>query len=186
MGKYTWLKVLNSPFKLPSLKWYVGKIAVGVPYFYPRKWVKYTHRDRVEAANKALSESGRVKKSFQEWYDSYKNYSKAVPLKIGVSSCGLGWKTKWEETDYRWEWAPILSFVFFKWQIACTVIVDNPDHYWTSWLYYERDTDKSRSKKERLKQCREGFSQIYISHSKEGKKEIDYYELILKKKYLKK
>jgi hypothetical protein len=34
-----WLKVLNSPFKPFRIKFYIGKTAIGVPYFYPRKWV---------------------------------------------------------------------------------------------------------------------------------------------------
>ena len=153
-----WLKVLNSPFKLPRLKWYIGETAVGVPYFLPRKWVPNTEKS---------------------------GYLKAVPIKIGFDSCTLGWKTKWEETDYRWEWSPILSFSFFKWQIACTVIVDYPDHYWTSWLYYSRNTDKHLSKKERLEQCKINFPQIYTVWRKgEEKMEVDYYNLILKKKYL--
>jgi len=36
------IKSLWSPFKPFKLKWYIGKIAVGTPYFYPRKWVKGT------------------------------------------------------------------------------------------------------------------------------------------------
>jgi len=40
-----WMGVLNSPFKAFKLKFYMGKVAVGVPYFLPRKWVKFTEKD---------------------------------------------------------------------------------------------------------------------------------------------
>lgn len=184
MRLHNWLKVLNSPFKLPKLKWYIGKIAVGLPYFYPRKWVKFTHEDAKEAANKALNDPKWVKKSFDEWYSYYMKCQKAVPLTIGFSSCDLGWKTKWTETDYRYEWSPIYSFVFFKWQIACWVYVEEPDHYWPAWLYYENNTDKTKSKKIRIQQCKEGFPNIWKVHDRNGTRTVDYYPLILKKKYL--
>lgn len=151
MRKLQFLKVLFSPFKPFKLKWYFGKIAVGVPYFYPRVWNKE---------------------------------GKAVPKKIGFDLVSLGWKIKWEYTDYRFEWSPILSFVFFKWQIACIVTVDHPDHYWTAWLYYERNTDKTKSVIERVKQCREGFPNIWRVHEKDSEYTVDYYNLILKRKYL--
>ena len=82
MKKFTFLRVLFSPFKPFKLNWYCGRIAIGTPYFYPRRWVK----------------------------------GKPVPKKIGFDSVRLGWKTKWRDDDYRFEWAPIWSFVFFKWQ----------------------------------------------------------------------
>lgn len=108
-----------------------------------------------------------------------------VPKKIGFDFVGLGWKTKWSNTDYRFEWYPLLSFVFFGYQIAVIVNAPHSSNYWESWLYYERDTDKSKSKKERIEQCKLEFSQKYTSHYSDGKKEIiDYYKLILKKKYL--
>jgi hypothetical protein len=157
MKKFTWLKILNSPFKLPKLRWYFGKIAVGVPYFFPRKTVK-----------------SKTKPGYLEF----------KPLKIGFSSCGLGWKTKWEDTDYRYEWSPVLSFVFFRWQIACWPAVEHPDNYWTAWLCYERNTDKTKSTKERIKQCRELFPNIWRVHEKDSEYTVDYYNLILKRKYL--
>jgi hypothetical protein len=49
-------------------------------------------------------------------------------------------------------------------------------------LFYENDTDKTKSPKERIKQCKEEFSMKYTTSSKEeGKKQIDYYDLILKR-----
>jgi hypothetical protein len=61
------------------------------------------------------------------------------------------------------------------------VIPEHQNHYWEAWLFYENDTDKTKSPKERIKQCKEEFSMKYTTSSKEeGKKEIDYYDLILK------
>ena len=57
-----WLKVLNSPFKPFSVRCYVGKTAVGIPYFLPRKWVKATPALAKKAAleTKNASEAQRA------------------------------------------------------------------------------------------------------------------------------
>lgn len=84
--KLEWMRIYFSPFKPIVPRFYIGKISVGTPYFYPRKWVKDKEKP---------------------------GYLKAIPRKIGFDFVTLGWKTKWEETDYRHEWNPIWSFVFF-------------------------------------------------------------------------
>jgi len=189
-----WLKVLNSPFKPFRVRLYAGKIQVGVPYFYPRKWVKATpelrtkaaldHIKREERFNKSNPDSARKIKSFEELYEEYKNYSFPVPLKVGFSYCGLGWKTKWTNTDFRYEWGPVLSFVFFGYQIALTVGHKHSSHYWEAWLYYEYATDKTKSKRERIEQCKKEFNQTWKVYSNGEEEIINYYELILKTKYL--
>ena len=182
MGKFTYLRALFSPFKPFKLKWYFGEITIGTPYFYPRNWVKYTNQDVIDAANESLADKKLIKKTFDEWCEYYRGHQKAVPKKFGFDFVPLGWKTKWD--DYRFEWAPLWSFVFLKWQIVVMFIAPEQSHYWESWLYYYRDTDKSKSKQERIKECREKAPQIWTSH-KDGKTEkIDYYNLILRKKYL--
>ena len=190
-----WLKVLNSPFKPFNVKFYAGKIQVGVPYFLPRKWVKATPKLRRKAAldkikseeryNELNPNSARKIKSFEELYNEYKNYSFPIPLKVGFSYCGLGWKTKWTSTDFRYEWGPVLSFVFFGYQIALMVGRKDVSQYWESWLYYKYATDKTKSKRERIEQCRKEFPQTWVIKS-QGKEDetIDYYQLILKSKYL--
>lgn len=188
MKKFTWIKVLFSPFKPFKIRVYIGKTTIGVPYFLPRKWVKYTEKDIEEKINEVMNNPKFIQKPYDYWYDSYKNYSKAVSLKVGFSYCDLGWKTKWSDTDYRYEWNPVLSFVFFGYQIALRVYTEYPDHYWTSWLYYERNTNKTKSKKERIQQCIKEFPQIWQT-SKHVDNQIvrettDYYKLILRKKYL--
>jgi hypothetical protein len=154
-----YLKTFNSPFKQPTLKWYFGKIAIGTPYFYPRKWVKDPNKP---------------------------GYQKAIPKKIGFDFVSLGWKTKWTNTDYRFEWSPLASFVFFGLQIAVTVVASEANHFWEAWLYYERNTDHSLSKEERIQKCIEEFPLIYTVHQTNKPKEtINYYNKILKPKYLK-
>ena len=156
MNKFNFLKVYNSPFITPKIRFYVGKLQYGTPIFYPRRWVKSKEKD---------------------------GYLTTVPKYIGFDFVGLGWKIKWE--SYRHEWNPIWSFVFFKWQFCIFFDVPHYSHYWESWLYYELDTDKKLSKSERIKQCIEQYPQIWSRWSKDGEKEtIDYYTKILKKEYL--
>ena len=190
--RFRWLKVLNSPFKPFKVSMYVGKTQVGVPYFYPRKWVKGNNRlitlavTSEIAAQKKWNELNptyaRKIKSFEELFEEKKNYNFAVPLKVGFSYCSLGWKTKWSYTDYRHEWNPVLSFVFFGYQIALTFYSPYGSHYWESWLYYEYETDKTKSKRERIEQCRKEAPETWSSNDVV----TDYYELILKRKYLNK
>lgn len=155
--QFMFLKALNSPFKPFKLKWYIGKIAIGTPYFYPRIWKE--NKDKP-------------------------GYLIAIPKKIGFDFVELGWKTKWTSTDYRFEWSPLISFVFFKWQIALMFIAPEPSHYWTSWLYYEYNTDKSKYKRERIMKCQEEFPQNWTQYKNGNKETINYYKLILKEKYL--
>ena len=197
--KLKFLNAFNSPFLRPKLSFYLGKTELGVPYFLPRKWVKATPE---QAKKRALEEIEHIKryneinakngspreiKSFEEYYKEYLRYEFATPKKIGFDFVELGYKTKWSDTDYRFEWAPRLSFVFFGYQFAITVTAPERDHYWEAWLYYENHTDKSLSKEERIELCKKNFPLNYkVSQSgKEGWEHIDYYTKILKPKYLK-
>jgi hypothetical protein len=153
INDFDFLRAYNSPFKAPKLKWYFGKIAIGTPYFLPRKWVKSKEKN---------------------------GYLTAVPRKIGFDFVRLGWKTKYDY--YRHEWNPLISFVFFKWQIALMFIPDHDMHYWESWLYYTRETKGTT--KQRIAQCRKEAPQTWTSHSGDGKVTTDYYDLILKTKWL--
>lgn len=189
-----WLKVLNSPFKPFNIRLYVGKTQVGTPYFLPRKWVKGSSKLITEAVLKNIESekrynalnpnSARKIKSFEELYEGYKNYSFPRPIKVGFSYCGLGWKTKWTSTDFRYEWGPVLSFVFFGYQIALMVGCKDVSQYWESWLYYEYATDKTKSKRERIEQCKKEFPQTWKVSSQNKEETVDYYQLILKSKYL--
>lgn len=151
MNKFKFLKSYFSPFKPIKPTFYIGKLRHGTPIFFPRIW-----RNKPD-----------------------KTGSYAIPKKIGFDFIGLGWKTKWDEHDYRHEWNPIWSFVFFKWQIA--IIFNEPTfHYWECWLAYELSTDKTKSPKERIKQAKEVFPCKWISYEKDKQIPICYWDYILK------
>jgi len=155
MRNFDYLRAYCSPFKPPRLSFYCGKITLGTPYFYPRKWVRNKEKE---------------------------GYLTAVPRKIGFDFVPLGWKTKYD--DYRFEFSPMISFVFLKWQIAVTFVAPHDvDHYWESWLYYTRETKGDTA--ERVALCRQLAPQTWTRHHQDGTKETtDYYNLILKKKWL--
>lgn len=200
MRKFEFLKIYNSPFKLPHLKFYIGEVAVGTPYFLPRKWVKATPEMAMKSAMDEIAEREKWNeknansnfkhtiRSLDEVYQQKLHYQFPVPKKIGFDFVGLGWKTKWSETDYRFEWSPIWSFVFFKWQIA--LIFSGPDsmstsHYWEAWLYYKNHIDKDLlSMETRVEILKKEFPQTYTIYKNDGSEEkINYYDVILKKKY---
>ena len=187
------LKAFNSPFKRPKLEWYFGEVALGTPYFFPRKWVKPTHEMAMEAAmkeiarredwNKANADSKfkHTVPSLDEIYEAMLIHSVAVPKKIGFDFVSLGYKTKWSNTDYRFEWSPRFSFVFFKWQIALTIVPIENNHYWEAWLYYNYNTKGTQ--RERIEQCKKEFPLKFTIWEKDTKRSVDYYDVILKDKY---
>lgn len=188
------LKALFSPFKPFGLRLYCGKIAIGTPYFFPRRWVKATPKlaheatleyiQKEERYNEMNPKYARKIKPYEEIYKEKLRYNYAVPRKFGFDFVRLGWKTKWSDTDYRFEWAPLLSFVFFKWQIAIIAAAPERSRYWECWLYYDRNTDKTKSRRERIIQCRREFPQTWSHYEGDSKITIDYYNKILKPKYL--
>jgi hypothetical protein len=148
------ISYFNTPFVRPKIKLYIGKVSIGTPYFLPRKAIKDPDKP---------------------------GYLKFVPKKIGFDVVTLGWKTKWSQ--FRFEWDPLISFVFFKWQIAITISATEQDHYWESWLYYQYETDKTKSKLERAIQCQKKYPQNWKLSKNGVETKVDYYDLILKKKY---
>ena len=183
---FEWLKILFSPFTLFKIKCYVGKVQIGTPYFLPRKWVKLNKEDCLRKATQDCQNPQHIKYGFdpESISHEYANWTKPVPLTIGFNYCSLGWKTKWTSTDFRHEWNPVYSFVFFGYQIAITIYHEHHSHFWESWLYYEYATNKTKSKHERVEQCRREYPQTWTSH-KHNKEPIttDYYTKILKPKY---
>jgi len=148
--KFKWMKVYFSPFKPPSPRLYIGKVAIGTPYFYPRRWVR----------------------------SDKPGYKKPVPKKIGFDFVGLGYKTKWSDTDYRFEWTPVWSFVFFKWQVAIIFKVPETSHFWECWLYYSRNTKGTTE--QRIRQAKKEFPCIWTSYKDGTETEICYWDVILK------
>lgn len=108
MSKFSFLKVYNSPFKPFLPKLYIGKIAVGVPIFYPRIWVPHSTK---------------------------KGYLKAKPKLIGFDFVDLCWK--WKFDSIRFEYNPVWSFVFFDYQIALVFAPPYDSYYWECWLGYK-------------------------------------------------
>jgi hypothetical protein len=152
------IKAFFSPFKRPKLLFYLGRVAVGTPIFYPRKWVRSRQKT---------------------------GYMEANPKKVGFDFVGLGYKMKWNE--FRHEWNPVFSFVFFGYQFAITVRPEEADHYWECWLNFEYRTDKSKSWKERIAESRKIFPCVWTTYGADapaGGRHICYWDEILKKKYL--
>jgi hypothetical protein len=177
-----YLQTYNSPFKPLKLKFYFGKAKLGVPYFLPRKWVKITNEEALEKATEATLRKGFFYgKDPNTIIDKFSNRTKAVNKKIGFDFIGLGWKTKFN--SYRFETNPIWSFVFFNYQFAITFDTDHQTQYWESFLYYYFETDKSKSKKERIIQCIKKNPCIWTSSVNGERVSTDYYKLILKEKY---
>ena len=180
---FSWLKVYFSPFKGPSMKFYFGEVAIGTPYFFPRKWVRLSREEAVARAIESINDNRYIKKSFEEWFNSYRKYRKPIARKIGFDFVSLGWKTKWSNYDYRFEHSPVWSFVFFKWQIAITFVAPEMHHYWECWLYYSKDTKGTT--KERLTQARKEFPCVWITNYNKGvEKTTCYWDIILKDKWL--
>jgi len=191
---FEFLKAYNSPFLAPKPHLYIGKVALGTPHFFPRKWVKATPERATEAAlreiedtkkfNENHTEYKRTVKTFDDLYVEKMRWSYTEPKKIGFDFVSLGWKTKWSDTDYRFEWSPRWSFVFFKWQIAITFVAPQIDHYWECWLFYTRNTDKTKSIEQRITQCRKEFPCNWISSIDGVKTTTCYWDVILKEKWL--
>lgn len=153
------LNLLNSPLKLPKLKFYFGKISVGTPYFYPRRWIK--------------TKNGHTPKTCKYF-------------KIDIVN--LGYKTKWSSSDYRFEWGPLLSIVILNKQFCVFLYSPTPDNlistYWETYLLYKNHTNKNNNIKQRTRELVENYP-CKITSWKDGNKETIYpYKHILKEKYL--
>ena len=84
INRFSWLGILNSPFKPFKVGFYAGKIAIGVPYFFPRKWVKGNNKLITAAVTSEIAaqkkwnelnpEHARKIKSFEELFQEKKNY----------------------------------------------------------------------------------------------------------------
>ena len=191
LKSFEWMSVYFSPFKPPIPRVYIGKVAIGTPYFFPRVWKKATTKTALEAT---LKEIKRVKehnekeptykfivKTFSEIYEQKMNSSFAQPKKIGFDFVSLGWKTKYD--SFRHEWNPVWSFVFFNYQFAIIFVPKHDNHFWECYLFYSRET--KGTVKERLEICRKEFPCKWTSHNSDGTKiTTDYWDVVIKKKYL--
>ena len=152
MNKFTFLEAYCSPFKRPMLRLYVGKVAIGVPYFFPR----YTFKSKTR-----------------------KGWLEFKTRRFGFDFVDLGWKTKWSDTDYRFEHSPVWSFVLLNFQVALMFVPEHKEWYWQAWLYYKYNTKGTTN--ERVAQCRAEYPLMVTSYPDETT--TDYYTLILKDKW---
>jgi len=185
-------KAMFSPFRRLTLKVYAGKLAIGMPYFYPRKLVYVSEAEAIEIANEQCDkyDAKNIGYDYADELQKARRTRRFVPRRFGFDYIGLGYKTKWSNTDYRFEWSPRLSFVCFGYQIAVTVVPKLPkdvsiDYYWESWLYYNYNTDVTKTPKERIAETRKERTGMVTSYQK-GKDPVTscIWDSILKSRYL--
>jgi hypothetical protein len=195
MNKFDFLRAFRSPFQRPKIRFYIGRRNIGTPYFLPRKWVKATpelahkaaiqHIEKEESYNRLNPQSARKIKPYNEIYEEKLRYNYAVRKRIGFDFVGLGWKTKWTSTDFRFECAPRWSFVAGPLQIAIVFDHPHPNMYWEAWLFYRHCTDRSARVSERVAKMKSEFPLTFKIDTKEETKIVNYYDKILRSKWIK-
>ena len=179
-------KLINSPFKFPKIKFYLGEVKYGTPWFLPRKAVKFTMKESELKAKEWIDDKnsrhfGKDLKTVAEKHN--KGHLKFVDKTIGFDIVRLGYKYKFD--SIRFEWNPMFSFVFFGLQFCIFIVPKNNSSYWESWIYYHKHTDKKKPTLERLKQCIEEDPQRWTRHHNGEKSSIDYCKVNLKNKWIK-
>lgn len=56
---------------------------------------------------------------------------------FGIKVVNLGWKTKWDEYDIRFEWSPAIHLIILNRQIAIRLWHEEDD-YWEAMVLYTR------------------------------------------------
>jgi hypothetical protein len=80
--RFNWMRVYFSPFKPIIPKLYIGKVAIGTPYFLPRKFRRYTAQEAIDAVIKELNEKPQSRKiGFEKLYYDYSRRNKSVAKK---------------------------------------------------------------------------------------------------------
>lgn len=189
-----WVPLLfgRTPFVHLKGHWYFGKIAIGVPYFYPRYLRKKTDADIIETLiDMSDNERRYIKENngWKTWLDNQHESHKFVQAKwFKFDYVRLGWKTKWDE--YRFEWNPGFSLVLFNKQLNVIFKPDMPttfdfdDVYWEGWLTYNFETDKKKPVHDRLIEFFNKYGAIWKRTNELGKEEdVDYMYEILKPNY---
>jgi hypothetical protein len=182
------------------MKFYFGKTKIGTPYFLPRKFVKNTPENALKEAKRRQAEmiyerdnnpenpfTSRIP-TIESIISEMKYDRIPVTKRFSIDLVPLGYKTKWSETDYRFEWSPRLSIVAFGYQFAITweAPVESV-YYWEAFLLYNNHIKTFLSDKpmrERVSMCRDLFPMSFTEYKKDSKRTFDEYDTILKKKYL--
>ena len=199
MNKLEFLHIYLSPLKRPRVLFYFGKTKFGTPYFFPRKFIKNTPENALKEAKRRQDRMIRERDNnpenpFTSYIPSIESiisemkYDRIpVDKKFSFDFVPLGYKTKWSETDYRFEWSPRLSIVAFGYQLAITWAAPiGSVYYWEAFLLYNNHIKHLPNKtvKEKVKMCRELFPLSFTEYKKDSKRTFDEYDVILKKKYL--
>jgi len=154
----TYKDIKNSPFKLPTVNFYLGKIKYYTPYFLPRGFNKnifslrklelkseeelekyatqYPYlKDKVKFKNLPM-----VRRS-NDWI--FKLFGNSYWLEIGCpikyTSSELAYKDKFNSP--RHEWNPFFHIYFFHWQFCIQLGAPKADRfddaYWEMWLWFK-------------------------------------------------
>lgn len=159
------MRLKDSPFKIPKLKVYIGKIKFYTPYFEPRgfhrslisfrrlklrskeQYEEYVKRyqfkkdtDDAKYLNLPMVKRSKSKILFNRFYITWGNPIKFERVK-------LGWKTKFGTP--RFEWSPSCQFWFFKWQVVFYYQIENPDKFWEMYLWWKYFSDCDIEKAEK-------------------------------------
>lgn len=122
-------KQLSGVFKLPKRRYYLGRVAHGAPYFYPRNYV------------------GSVA-AIDAKYPTFAIFG--IPIRIGfpvvVKSYGLGYKDKFDTP--RLEWVPTFHIFFFGLQFSIfhTAPIGSNEGYYEQALWYLKYCDRDIAK----------------------------------------
>lgn len=171
-----------SPFKPVKWRFYLGNTKIGTPVFLPRRWRNLTKAEIKQRALESLVDPKLKTRTLEEWESYYSGHMKAVPKKVGFDFVDVRWKTKWRRNDYRHEYDPVFSLVFLGYQFAIMFTAPHSPHYWECFLYYHYETKGTW--KERIAQCRKESPQKWTTHSNGVDKSVDYYDEVVKKRYL--
>lgn len=161
-----------SIFKLPELKWYLGKLAFGTPYFYPINFnptiisIRRLKRRSQEDHDKLMverpwcpSEDVRysnvpmVRRTWDTVFTIFnRDYFMSIGWPIMIKDVKFGWKDKYDTP--RFEFAPSFQIYFFKWQFVLYLAApkdktDYGDSYWEHvlWFYKYQNMNIKKAKK---------------------------------------
>lgn len=182
-------------FISPKKKWYIGKLALGSPYFYPRGFVdtiinfrklELTSEERLiklglkEEVVRGEGYDGKDKfinlpvvRRAKYWF--FKLLGNYYWLQIGwpimIGTVGLGWKDKFGTP--RHEWDPQFYIYFFKWQLVVWwSSLDSSERYWEQmlwYLYYQKEYNKE-SRQVDINKARENWPWATWTDLTNGKK----------------
>ena len=169
------IKDFKGVFVSPVIKYYLGKLVYGTPYFWPRNFNKniISIRKLIPKTQEELEKESLDHPYFYK-RDKFKNIPMVrrakdwiVPIfgnhywiEIGwpfsIKKNELGWKDKYDSP--RFEWAPAFYIFFFHWQFVMHWHSPdrNDDKYWEMILWWKYYADKNINKAKKTWPWRDG------------------------------